>query len=340
MAKLTAELVGRAVQLGYSQPNTEAITKCLVEQAHTNKVSFISLSDLIEILRHDPLIEDEDEDWEDDLEGNDDLEFPSKISIKNQKNHLMTSELLKESLEQSALSGNALAHFALAEVSRCRRPSHYLFDEARKGRILNQTEQGWVDGYENKLAQFNKFKDHLRQAALGGIYEAACEYVSSFSDEHQLDMNEVGESAIQAQIISKHAHPQREMEALREAAENGSLKAMKSLANKGDLWAIEKMAETGDIDAIWDLAQMEMQFDLVKAWSWIYVAQKLGTDFTESDMRAYHDGDEHDGQDYDDDFGGSMYVAGDEGMDLTPLEPKQDHQAHELAQAFFKKIRL
>lgn len=344
LAELTPELLGRAVQLGYTQSNTEEIAKCLVDQARVNTVSFIGLSKLMEILRPDPLLGYED-DWGIDLEDDEDdddydFEFPSEHSILKQKNRLLRSELLKESLEQSALAGNSLAHFAIAEIYRCSRPNSYLSDEARKGRVLNSVEQGWVDGYENSLEQFEKFRTHMRQAALGGIHDAAREYIALFSEEHALDMAAVGESAVEAQTISYHAEPQRQMENLREAAKNGSFKAIESLANKGELWAIEKLAETGDIDAIWDLAQMEMQSDLVKAWSWVYVAKMLGTDFTESSMRAYHEGGENDGQAYDDDFGGPLYVAGDEGMDLTPLEPKQDQEAQELAQVFFEKIHL
>lgn len=344
LSELTPDLMGRAVQLGYPQSNIEAIAKCVVDQARVNTVSFIGLSELMEILRPDPLLDDGD-DWESDLEDDDedddeDFEFPSKNGILRQKNRLLTSELLKESLELSALAGHSLAHFAIAEINRCTRPNSYLSDEARKGRVLNSVEQGWVDGYENSLAQFKKFRTHLRQAALGGIHDAAQEYIALFSEEHAIDMAAVSESAVEAKTISYYADPQREMETLRLAAKSGSFKAIESLASKGELWAIEKLAETGDIDALWDLAQMEMQSDLVKAWSWVYVAKKLGTDFTESNMRAYHEGGEHDGQAYDDDVGGPLYVAGDEGMDLTPLEPNQDQKAQDLAQVFFEKIHL
>lgn len=343
LAELTPDLMGRVVQLGYPQSNIEAIAKCVVDQARANHVSFIGLSKLMEIFRPDPLLDDED-DWESDIEDDEDdddeFDFPSKHGILMQKNLLLTSELLKESLEQSAFAGNSLAHFAIAEINRCTRPNSYLSDEARNGRILNSVEQGWVDGYENSLAQFKKFRTHLRQAALGGIHDAAREYIALFSEEHALDMAAVGESAVEAKTISYHADPLREMETLRIAAKNGSFKAIESLANKGELWAIEKLAETGNIDAIWDLAQMEMQSDLIKAWSWVYVAKMLGTDFTKSSLRAYHEGGDHDGQAYDDDVGGPLYVAGDEGVDLTPLEPKQDQQAQELAQVFFEKIKL
>lgn len=341
LAELTPELMGRAVQLGYPQANIEAIAKCVVDQAHANIVSFIGLSELIEIMRPtDPSLDDED-DWGSDLEDDeddDDFEFPSKNNYLRQKNRLLTSELLKESLEQSALAGNSLAHFAIAELYRCNRPNSYLSDEARRGRMLNSVEQGWVDSYENSLEQFKKFRTNLRQAALGGIHDAAREYIALFSEEHASEMTTVGESAAEAQTISYHAEPQREMETLREAAKNGSFKAIESLASKGELWAIEKLAETGDIDALRKLAELEVESDLVKAWSWIYVAKMLGTDFTESDMRAYHEGGLYDGQEYDDDCGGPLYVDGDEGMDLAPLEQTHDKQAQELAQAFFEKI--
>ena len=341
LSELTPDLMGRAVQLGYPQSNIEAIAKCVVDQARVNTVSCIGLSELMEILSPDPFLDDGD-DWESDLEDDEDdyedFEFTSKHGILMQKNRLLTSELLKESLERSALAGNSLAHFAIAEIYRCNRPSSYLSDEARKGRVLNSVEQGWVDGYENSLAQFKKFRTHLRQAALGGIHDAAREYIALFSDEHALDMAAVSESAVEAKTISYYADPQREVETLQVAAKNGSFKAIESLASKGDLWAIEKLAETGDIDALRKLAELKVESDLVKAWSWIYVAKLLGTDFTASNMRAYHDGGLYDGQEYDDDSGGPLYVAGDEGMDLTPLEPKQDKHAQELAQAFFEKI--
>ena len=343
LAELTPDLMGRAVQLGYPQSNIEAIAKCVVDQARANHVSYIGLSELMEILRPDPLLDHED-DWgielEDDEDNDDDFDFPSKNNYLRQKNRLLTSELLKESLEQSALAGNSLAHFASAEMFRCTRPNSYLSDEARKGRMLNSVEQGWVDGYENSLVQFKKFRTHMRQAALGGIHDAAREYIALFSEEHASDLAAVDESAVEAKTISYHADPQREMETLRVDAKSGSFKAIESLASKGELWAIEKLAETGDIDALCDLAQIEVESDLVKAWSWVYVAKMLGTDFTESSLRAYHEGGDHDGQAYDDDVGGPMYVDGDEGMDLTPLEPKQDQQAHEMAQTFIVKNHL
>lgn len=83
---------------------------------------------------------------------------------------------------------------------------------------------------------------------------------------------------------------------------------------------------------------MAMETDIGEAWMWLYVAQMLGTDLTKSTMRAYHDGGQQHGQEYDDDFGGAMYVDGDEGMKLVPLETGRDHNARELARLFVSKV--
>lgn len=126
---------------------------------------------------------------------------------------------------------------------------------------------------------------------------------------------------------------------LRVAGEEGSWAAIEALAQAGEVWAIRKLAESGDIDAIRELAEMAMETDLGEAWVWQHLAKMLGADLTESSMRAYHDGGPRDGQEYDDDFGGALYVAGDEGLRLTPLNPVQDREARKLARAIFNRIQ-
>lgn len=41
---------------------------------------------------------------------------------------------------------------------------------------------------------------------------------------------------------------------------------------------------------------------------------------------------------YDDDYGGALYVGGDEGMELKELTPVQNRVARNLARRFFNKI--
>jgi len=56
------------------------------------------------------------------------------------------------------------------------------------------------------------------------------------------------------------------------------------------------------------------------------MALARGTDLTRSTLAARHDGGLNDGQFYDSDFGGPLYVDGDEGLRLPELS-KADHKA-------------
>ncbi|MDT4860680.1 hypothetical protein FQZ97_952550 [compost metagenome] len=55
-------------------------------------------------------------------------------------------------------------------------------------------------------------------------------------------------------------------------------------------------------------------------------------DLTKSTMRAYHDGGSNAGEFYDSDFGGPMYVDGDEGLDLPTISDEQKLIAKAMAE--------
>ena len=55
---------------------------------------------------------------------------------------------------------------------------------------------------------------------------------------------------------------------------------------------------------------------------------------TTLNLAAYHDGGQQDGQFYDSDFGGPMYVDGDEGLVL----PHLSHAGHQEAKANAREI--
>lgn len=74
--------------------------------------------------------------------------------------------------------------------------------------------------------------------------------------------------------------------------------------------------------------------DALRAWTWQYLALENGHDLTSSTMSARHDGGDHDGEPYDDDFGGAMYVDGDEGLVLPDLSPA----GHQAAKAKAKEL--
>ncbi|MOA04018.1 hypothetical protein D3C78_1235500 [compost metagenome] len=100
------------------------------------------------------------------------------------------------------------------------------------------------------------------------------------------------------------------------------------------------MAEGGDIDAMRTLAEAAMEGnDLEQAWLWQHLALLLDEDLTRSTLRAYHDGGLYAGQLYDDDCGGPLYVDGDEGLDLPPLDQQADQRARELAARLFEALQ-
>jgi len=78
---------------------------------------------------------------------------------------------------------------------------------------------------------------------------------------------------------------------------------------------------------------------LERCWTWIYLAQLLGTDLTKHDMRAYHDGGPQADEEYDDDYGGAAYVAGRDAIKLEPLEGEADRVSRQRADALFRKYQ-
>lgn len=339
---VSPELIGRVVQLGYPQAISATIAQSFADHALARRVSFIRPRDLLAALIPGMRSEDDDdeEDWETDLDDDQEAEDPA-INVEQQA--FLASSLLMDSLERAATRNNAEAHFAIAALYRCERPNSYLYEESLKGRILNKAEQDWVDAYVQNKPRFEKYGHHLRHAAIGGVRQAAVEFAEVFDDAEFYALAERGTGPINARQMVKVAASLNNDESrrrwLRIAGEEGSVAALKTLAQNGDMWALRKLAEFGDIDAIRELAETASKTDLGEAWKWQYLAKMLGTDLTESTMRAYHDGGSQDGQEYDDDFGGAVYVDGDGGLELAPLNPVQDRIAQELAHVIYNRIQ-
>ncbi|RZL96695.1 MAG: hypothetical protein EOP82_00210 [Variovorax sp.] len=86
-------------------------------------------------------------------------------------------------------------------------------------------------------------------------------------------------------------------------------------------------AEAGEVGAMRTLIEESEHTDLQRCWTWLHLARLLGTDLTESKMRAYHDGGLYDGQPYDDDQGGPLYVDGIEAIELESIDPDKERLA-------------
>jgi hypothetical protein len=113
---------------------------------------------------------------------------------------------------------------------------------------------------------------------------------------------------------------------------------MEALASEGDAWAEDRVAEWADDHWLRSAAERALDAgNVVRAWTWQYLALEHGVDLTRSTMAAYHDGGERDGQFYDSDFGGPLYAGGDEGLVLPDLDPSSHEVAKAKAEAIFSR---
>lgn len=121
-----------------------------------------------------------------------------------------------------------------------------------------------------------------------------------------------------------------------------ALDAAQEAEAKGDFegakrWYTEA-ASLGDVDAMRALIDEYDEHNLFQNWVWVFLSELLGHDLRESSLRAYHDGGLYADQDYDDDQGGPLYVAGDEGVDLPAISEMQEQDARQLAEQLFRRI--
>ena len=112
---------------------------------------------------------------------------------------------------------------------------------------------------------------------------------------------------------------------------------LRSLGRDNDLHAwLTIAAESGDIYSMRRLIEEFDQNDLMRCWTWMYLAQLLETDLSKDDYHAIHEN----GSLYDDDVGGPMFVDGEQGIELRPLNIEQDILAQQSAQKLFDKINV
>ena len=207
--------------------------------------------------------------------------------------------------------------------------------------MFTAVERGWVDDYLRLEPQYQKYEAHLKAAALGGIRAAALEYGTAFENQEFIALAERLSGDVDATKMARvAATPEARANWLRKAAEDGSRSALEALAQQGDTWAEERVAEWGDIHWLRSAAARALEKgDGLLAWTWQYLALKRGSDLTRSTMAAYHDGGQQDRQFYDSDFGGPMYVNGDEGLVLPKLRRTLHHVAKAKANAIFSRAR-
>jgi len=242
------------------------------------------------------------------------------------------SAVLRESLERAAASDDHRAHYALALLANAeddefdddeaQEGSAHWYRVQQEGTVLRGVEKEWADAYGAALLRKESAhrpdraaQQHLERAAELGYPDAL------------MDLAEQREDA---------AYFHRAAEAGGDPSRLVDLAYHFDQPNVG-YW-LTRAAESGDVWAMRTLIEQFDDRDLRACWKWIYLGQLLGTDLRKDDMRAYHDGGLYDGQLYDDDQGGALYVDGIEGVRLESLEPSEDTQAREDAAALFSRL--
>jgi hypothetical protein len=169
------------------------------------------------------------------------------------------------------------------------------------------------------------------------VRSAALEYAAAFDSREFFELAERLSGDVDAvRMVQIAATPESRATWLRTAAEQGSRSALEQLARAGDAWAEERLAESGDVDWLRSAAERAVaKGDALRAWTWQYLALEHGADLTKSTMAAYHDGGERDGQFYDSDFGGPLYAAGDEALELPALGSVEHRDAKARAREIF-----
>lgn len=334
-------VMSRALQLGCVQPEAQALAEHFQALYAQQPFGSLPLSELDEELfgsrsdtdvgsdSEDPTFED-DEDWPD----KDESEPVRRLFPR-------TSELLQADLEDRANRGDVFSHYRLAKLLHCKVPTDYLYQESLRGRVLNAQEQRWVDDFLTLSAQHTRHLKHLLAAADSGVRAAALDYSMVTGNAEYRHRAERMEGNVDPRLMATSATdwPTRR-EWLWRVVDMGDTSALDMLAAEGDLDAAHELttreaakAVAGDGAFLRGFAEEALRDgDVVAAWKWQFVALSHGQDLTTSSLRARHDGGSNDGEFYDSDFGGPMYLDGDEGLELPEISEGQMKSAQGMAE--------
>lgn len=222
-----------------------------------------------------------------------------------------------QQLESFAERGHPQVHWWLAQrlgdaetyIDNSDVPSGYWYRKQQEGMVLSGPELEFANGFAAMLEEQQRWLHHTLKAAQGGIVEARFALAEARLDSSIFDIDPatVSDPAAIAWLAMEHDNPKAAHHWLTQTALRGDTQAMLALIEEYD------------------------RDNLYQSWVWLRLAQLLGDDFTQDDLRAIHEN----GDDYDDDVGGPLYVAGREGIELPPLAPELASKAEEEAQRLF-----
>lgn len=217
-------------------------------------------------------------------------------------------------LEAAATRGNADAHYAIAllndtEVDETQSSEHwYLL--AMQGAVLTGAPKEWADNYADKRVCDEKYSFHLKEATRLGNPLAKLDAADRFGDTNFFYDN----------LYPADVDPVQ--------AANLAIRLGRP---KNALHWLTISAERGDIESMRELIEAYDASDLLKCWTWIYLAKLHDIDLTKGNYRAIHE----DGSDYDDDRGGAMFADGTDGIKLEKITAEQHAFAKKKASELF-----
>ncbi|MES2015077.1 MAG: hypothetical protein V4484_01170 [Pseudomonadota bacterium] len=312
----SALITRRCIELGYQPDKTVLVPAALESFLSQRQIGVASISSLIRYLRGDSLSQD------DYLAGDEDRLFDDdQDDLFNPAGNSGFGQILVGALEAAASKGHALAHYALAlinapdnEDDESDPGSSYWYSQGQQGRLLTGVEKEWAEAYEARLTRTENYLRHLREAGRLGNQHALLDLADGFDDPSFFEQSHRDVDADPAAVAAIAERMGRSADSKH--------------------W-LTVAAERGDTDAMLQLIEEHDRDDLLRCWMWVYLSQLVGTDLAKDALRAIHE----DGSDYDDDVGGTVYVAGLDGVNLDRLSTEQDAAARLAAQEVFGKMQ-
>ena len=305
----------RCLEIGYLPTIANVVASTLPALMTEHQIGVVRIADLVVHLRYEAGLQDDmfdEDDQEAWIDGEDDRREFSKALL---------SPLLLDGLTSAADKGNASAHYALAlihspqddEIDGSGVGSGYWYAQEMSGRVLSGVEKEWADAHAARMANEEKSVRHLRVAAKLGNPDALLDMAERFDDpaffEQTIDDVNADPAWI-AEIAERLNRPNDARKWLTEAAELGDTEAMRRLIDRYD------------------------HDDPLRSWTWVYLAELLETDLTSDEYEALHEN----GEPYDDDVGGPMFVDGRDGVTLDPISAELEAAARRAAQKIFDEI--
>lgn len=326
----SAEAVGvRCLDLGYAPEKALLIADIVPRYLRNQNIRVVSIQDLLAAIHEDsPEIEDDwDDEYNDDEEQfgglDDESDTDSEPSPHGGPEFWSDDALLMSGLKAAAERGNAEAHFALAlllnpesfDDDQDDRSGWYWAQQESEGRTLSGIEKEWAQSYRVTRDRTTAFEHHLRSAGALGHRGALLLMADHFNDATFF------ETAKDLSSVNDPVHTARIAENLER---HDDAKA----------WWI-RAAEQGNTEAMRQLIECYGDDDLTRCWTWLYLAQLLGTDLTEDHYEAVDES----GAPYDDDVGGAAYVGGFGGVTLADISAAEHAKAREHADALYAAIQ-